>query len=114
MNNQNLLSITFEDLFKLTVELIIDDLKVQKHLHHLNLSGLDTAALHLRLYKQIFILAGFKEKDISEEITDWYFEQTKRVNTIDFVQNEQELQDLSSEILSGLLNARKELYSARK
>ncbi len=111
MNNQNTITIAFEDLFKLIIGLIVDDLKVHKHLYHLSLSGLDTTPLHLNLYRRIFILAGFKEKDISEELEDWYFEQTKRVNGVDLIQDEKVLMDLSSEILEGLLKARNELYT---
>ena len=94
MNKTHSLNIAFEDLFKLIIGLIVDDLKVHKHLHHLSLSGLDTTPLHLNLYKRIFILAGFKEKDISEELADWYFEQTKRVHGIDLVQDEEVLSAL--------------------
>lgn len=113
MNKTHSLHIAFEDLFKLIIGLIVDDLKVHKHLHHLSLSGLDTTPLHLNLYKRIFILAGFKEKDISEELADWYFEQTKRVHAIDLVQDEQVLYDLSSEILAGLLKMRNEVYAGK-
>ena len=109
-NTKHSINIAFEDLFKLLIGLIVDDLKVHKHFHHLSLSGLDTTPLHLNLYKRIFILAGFKEKDISEEIEEWYFEQTKRVNAIDLVHDEKELYDLSSEILEGLLKARNKFY----
>jgi hypothetical protein len=113
MNTKPSINIAFEDLFKLLIGLIVDDLKVHKHFHHLSLSGLDTSPLHLHLYKQIFILAGFKEADISEELADWYFEQTKRVNALDLVQDEKELSNLASEILEGLLKARNELYVKR-
>jgi|GEM_PF-4511874 len=113
MNTRNSISIAFEDLFKSLIGLIIDDLKVHRHFHHLSLSGLDTTPLHLNLYRQIFILAGFKEADISEELADWYFEQTKRVNSIDPVQDEKVLYELSSEILEGLLKAKTELYVRR-
>jgi hypothetical protein len=114
MNNKNSLNIAFEDLFKLILGLIVDDLKVQQHFYHLSLSGLDTSPLHLNLYRRIFVLAGFKEQDISEEMEDWYFQQTKRVNELNLVRDEKELYDLSSEILEGLLKARNELYSGKK
>ncbi|WP_430405837.1 hypothetical protein [Fluviicola sp.] len=110
MNTKHSITIAFEDLFKLLIGLIVDDLKVHKHFHHLSLSGLDTSPLHLNLYRQIFILSGIKEADISDELADWYFEQTKRVHSIDLVHDEKELVDLSSEILEGLLKARNELY----
>lgn len=113
MNTKNSISIAFEDLFKSLIGLIVDDLKVHRHFHHLSLSGLDTTPLHLNLYRQIFILAGFKEADISEELADWYFEQTKRVNSIDPVQDEKVLYELSSEILEGLLKAKTKLYVRR-
>lgn len=112
MNNTNLLHIAFEDLFKLTVGLIVDDLKVHKHLYHLSLSGLDTT-LQLKLYRRIFVLAGFKESDISEELEDWYFEQTQRVTTIEITPDEQALSELSAEILEGLLKIRSEVYSKK-
>lgn len=110
MNTKHSITIAFEDLFKLLIGLIVDDLKVHRHFHHLSLSGLDTSPLHLNLYRQIFILSGFKEADISDELADWYFQQTKRVNSMNPVQDEKELVDLSSEILEGLLKARNEVY----
>ncbi|MDF3029358.1 MAG: hypothetical protein K0S23_3665 [Fluviicola sp.] len=113
MNKTHSLNIAFEDLFKLIIGLIVDDLKVHRHLHHLSLSGLDTTPLHLKLHTRIFVLAGFKERDISEELEDWYFEQTKRVQSIDLVQDEEVLYDLSSEILAGLLKLRNEVYARR-
>ncbi len=112
MNNTNLLNIAFEDLFKLTLGLIVDDLKVQKHLYHLSLGGLH-ATLQLNLYRGIFILAGFKESDITEELEDWYFEQTQRVNGIEVTPDEQTLSDLAAEILEGLLKMRNEFYSRK-
>lgn len=112
MNNTNLLNIAFEDLFKLTLGLIIDDLKVQKHLYHLSLGGLN-ANLQLNLYRGIFILAGFKESDITEELEDWYFEQTQRVNALEITADEKALHDLSAEILEGLLKMRNEFYVKR-
>lgn len=109
MNKTNLLNIAFEDLFKLTVGLIVDDLKVHKHLYHLIQGGLDTT-LQLNLYRRIFVLAGFKESDITEELEDWYFEQTQRVTTIEITPDEQALSELAAEILEGLLKIRNGLY----
>jgi hypothetical protein len=109
--NTNLLNIAFEDLFKLTIGLIVDDLKVHRHLYQLSLNEREPAVLNLKLYRKIFALAGFKEKDMSEELEDWYFEQTKRVETI--VPDEQELQNLAVEILDGLLKIRSELYKGK-
>ncbi len=109
--NTNLLNIAFEDLFKLTVGLIVDDLKVHRHLYHLSLSSPDKAVLNLKLYRKIFALAGFKEQDMSEELEDWYFEQTKRVELI--APDEQELQNLAAEILEGLLKTRSEVYKGK-
>lgn len=112
MNNTNLLNIAFEDLFKLTHGLIVDDLKVQKHLYHLSLGGLHTT-LQLTLYRGVFVLAGFKESDITEELEDWYFGQTQRVNGIEITPDEQALSDLAAEILEGLLRIRNEHYSKK-
>jgi hypothetical protein len=112
MNNTNLLNIAFEDLFKLTLGLIVDDLKVQKHLYHLSLGGLHTT-LQLNLYHGIFVLVGFKESDITEELEDWYFAQTQRVNAIEITPDEQALSDLAAEILEGLLKIRNEYYSKK-
>lgn len=109
--NKNLLNIAFEDLFKLTLGLIVDDLKVHQHLYHLSATGPEPAVLNLKLYRQIFLLAGFKERDISEELEDWYFEQTKRVETIGT--DEQEIQNLAVGILEGLLKIRSELYKGK-
>lgn len=114
MNKDNSLNISFEDLFKLIVGFISDDLKVHKHFHNLSLSGLDTTPLHLNLHERIFILVGFKEMDISDEVKTWYFQQTERVYTIDTINNENKLYDLSTEILDGLLKARNKTYKRTK
>lgn len=113
MNTNNSLNISFEDLFKLLIGLLADDLKIQKHLYHLSLGGLETSHVQLDLHRRIFILAGLKESDISEELEDWYFAQTQRVNAIDLKTNEQALYDLSAEILEGLLKIRNEIYSRK-
>jgi hypothetical protein len=110
MSNKNALHIAFEDLFKLIIGLISDDLKLHKHFHHLNRGGLDTTPLNLDLSQKVFVLVGFKETDISEELEYWYFKQAQRVNTIDFMHDEKAFTDLSSEILEGLLKMRNELY----
>ena len=112
MNNK--ITITFEDLFQLIVGLIEDDLRIQKHFYHLSLSGLDTGPLQLNLYKRVFILVGYKQTEISEELEDWYFEQTNRVNDIDLLHDEATIYDLSIEILEGLLKMRNGLYIGRK
>ncbi|WP_343635837.1 hypothetical protein [Fluviicola sp.] len=113
MHTNNSLNVSFEDLFKLLIGLIADDLKVQKHLYHLSLSGLDTTPLQLELHRSIFVLAGLKESDISEELEDWYFAQTQRVNNIDLKHDEQALSGLSAEILEGLLKLRNEIYGRK-
>ncbi|TSJ46725.1 hypothetical protein [Fluviicola chungangensis] len=113
MNTDNSLNISFEDLFRLLMGLIADDLKVQRHLYHLSLSGLDTTPLQLDLHRSIFILAGFKEATISEELEEWYFEQTLRVNDAELVPDEQALTHLSAEILEGLLKRRNEVYGRK-
>lgn len=113
MNTDNSLNISFEDLFRLLMGLIADDLKVQRHLYHLSLSGLDTTPLQLDLHRSIFILAGFKEAIISEELEEWYFEQTLRVNDAELVPDAQALTHLATEILEGLLKQRNEVYGRK-
>lgn len=113
MNNDNSLNIVLEDLFNLIISLIADDLKVQKHFHNLNLSGLDTASLQLNLHYGIFRLSGFKKNDITEEFKQWYFHQTERVFNIDIANDEKAFQDLATEILDGLINLRNEMYKKR-
>lgn len=110
MSEKNSLNISFEDLFKLIIGFISDDLKVQKHYNNLILSGLDTTPLQLNLHYGIFTLVGFKV----DEIKQWYFKQTERVFNIDIINDEKVLQNLSSEILEGLLKARKKVYSQKK
>lgn len=111
MNKNNSLNIVFEDLFKLIINLISDDLKVQKHLYNLNLSGVDTNSLQLQLHDGIFLLVGFKMNEVTEEIKQWYFHQTERVFTIDISNDQQAFQNLSAEILYGLLKERKNVFS---
>lgn len=113
MGNNNTLNISFEDLFKLIIGFIADDLKVQKYHYNLSLIGLDSSPLNLNLHEGIFRLVGFKENEISEEITQWYFQQTERVFTIDITNDEKAFQHLASEILEELIKFRKETYSKR-
>lgn len=113
MSKDNSLNISFEDLFKLIIGFITDDLKVQKHYYNLSLSGLDTTSLQLNLEEGIFILVGFKENNISDDIKQWYFKQTERVFNID-TNDEKALRNLSSEILEGLLKERNNVYSQKK
>jgi hypothetical protein len=113
MSKNNSLNISFEDLFKLIVGFITDDLKVQKHYHNLSLSGLDTSPLELNLHNGIFILVGFKENNITDEIKQWYFKQTERIYNIDIINDEKALRNLSSEILEGLLKVRNKVYSQK-
>lgn len=113
MGNYNTLNISFEDLFKLIVGFIADDLKVQKYHYNLSLIGLDSSPLNLNLHEGIFRLVGFKENEISEEIKQWYFQQTERVFTIDIPNDEKAFIDLTTEILDGLIKARKKLYSQK-
>lgn len=108
MKGNNTINIVFEDLFQLILELISDDLKVQKHFYNLNLSGLDTTSLQLHLHNGIFQLVGFKKNDITEEITQWYFKQTERIFNIE--NNEKSFQYLASEILDGLVKERNKMY----
>jgi hypothetical protein len=51
--------------------------------------------------------------DITDEIKQWYFKQTERVFNIDIINNEKALQNLSSEILEGLLKARNKVFSQK-
>lgn len=113
MSNNNTLNISFEDLFKLIIGFIADDLKVQKYHYNLSLIGLESSPLNLNLHEGIFRLVGFKENDISEEIKQWYFQQTERVFTIDFINDEKAFLDLTTEILNGLIKARKNIYSQK-
>lgn len=112
MGNNNTLNISFEDLFKLIIGFIADDLKVQKYHYNLSLIGLDSSPLNLNLHEGIFRLVGFKENEISEEITQWYFQQTERVFGIDTIKDENTLNKLASEILDGLLKARKKIFKS--
>ncbi|MGV3609660.1 MAG: hypothetical protein ACO1N0_01840 [Fluviicola sp.] len=109
--NNNSLNIVFEDLFKLIVGFIADDLKMQKHFYNLSLSGLDSTPLQLNLHEGIFILVGFGKDEITEEVKQWYFQQTERGFNI--YNDEKAFQHLASEILEGLLKFRKEIYSKR-
>jgi hypothetical protein len=112
MNNINTLNISFEDLFKLIIGFIADDLKVQKHFYNLSLSGLDTTPLQLNLHEGIFQLVGFKKNEISEEVKQWYFQQSEKVFGIDTIKDEDTLNKLATEILDGLLKARKKTFKS--
>lgn len=107
MSKQNALYIGFEDYFNLVIVLIGDDLKIQRHFHFLSLSGVDATQLKLRLHETIFKLVGFKQKDLTPELEDWYFEQTEKVNSIDILQDEETLIKVSTEIFNDLVKRHK-------
>lgn len=112
--NNNSLNIVFEDLFKLIVGFIADDLKMQKHFYNLSLSGLDSTPLQLNLHEGIFILVGFRKDEITEEVKQWYFQQSEKVFGIDTFKDETALYELAGEILEGLLKARKKSFQSIK
>ena len=114
MSKINSLNISFEDLFKLIIVFISDDLKVQKHFYNLSLSGLDTTPLQLTLHEGIFQLVGFKKHEITEEVKQWYFQQSEKVFGIDTINDEKALQELAAEILEGLLVTRNKVYKLRQ
>lgn len=111
--NNNSLNIVFEDLFKLIVGFIADDLKMQKHFYNLSLGGLDSTPLQLNLHEGIFILVGFKKDEITEEVKQWYFQQSERVFNIDTFNDEIAINKLAAEILEGLLVARNKVYKSK-
>lgn len=103
MSESNIQHVGIKDFFTITVGLIAEDLKVQKHLHFLSLSGVDTSPLDLQLNHIIFKLVGFEKTDFSTRgIEEWYFKQAERAFSIDAVNDNKALLELSSEILSGL------------
>lgn len=107
MSKQNALNIGFEDYFNLVIVLIGDDLKIQRHFHFLSLSGVDVTPLKLRLHETILKLIGFKEKDLTPDLEDWYFAQTEKVNNIDILQDEEILLKVSTEIFNDLVKQQK-------
>ena len=102
MSKKNSLNISFEDYFKLLMDLLIDDLKIQRHFHFLSLSGFDSIPLKLKTHETLFRLIGFKNEGLTPDLEDWYFKQAERVFSIDVVNDNKALLELSSEILTGL------------
>lgn len=85
----------------LIVELIAHDLKICKHFHFLERSGLDTSNLGLNLHDKIFKLAGI-DKDDNEEVREWYFQMAENSIEIDVFSDEKKLLEAASEIMIGL------------
>jgi hypothetical protein len=114
MNESNIQHVGIKDFFTITVGLIAEDLKIQKHLHFLSLSGVDTSHLDLQLNQVVFKLIGFEKTDVTRGIEEWYFKQAERAFSIDVVNDNKTLLELSSEILSGLNRFRVQSVDNRK
>ena len=105
MSKHSFPHLNLKEYFDLVIGLIIDDLRIQKHLHNLGLSGLDVTPFKFELYERIFMLVGVSKKKNAQEIRDWYYDQADRVHDID-IDDEKALIELSAEIFDGLLKAR--------
>lgn len=84
------------------MNLILDDLKIQKHLHGLYHSGLDTTPLNTSIHESLFLIMGL-EKEQTERITEWYNRQAEQVYTIDVVNRGEVARKLAEDIFNGLV-----------
>ena len=81
------------------IGLIADDLKIQKHLHLLSQSGLDSSLLQLKIHDKIFALAGIEEQKIDDSLREWYFQMAEKAFALDLFHDEIKLLEVASEIL---------------
>lgn len=83
----------------LLVELIAHDLKIHKHLHFLERSGLETFHLQLSIHDKIFRLVGIDGTNIDEDLREWYYQMTEKAVEIDVFEDEQKLIEFATDIL---------------
>lgn len=101
MNEQTLQLVSIKDFLRLTAKLISKDLKLQKHLYCMELAGFEVS-FDLQLQDEIFKLIGFRKGEVENEAKEWYFEQVEKSFSIDVLQDEKKLTEISADILSGL------------
>lgn len=83
----------------LLVELIAHDMKIHRHLHFLEQSGLYVDDLRLSLDDKIFKLAGVKDTEIDEQLKVWYDEMIEKSIDIDAFRDKKKLLETAEEIL---------------
>jgi hypothetical protein len=94
--------IEHQERLLIIVELIAHDLKIHKHLHFLEKSGLDTSFLQLHLHDKIFKLAGIDETQIDDPLHEWYYQMAEKAFEIDVFRDELKLLEIATEILVAL------------
>ncbi len=98
----NLINAGEERRLQLLIKLIADDLKIQRHLHYLEQSGLDTSFLQLNIHDEIFELIGLDESIINESLRDWYHSISERAFEFDIFKEERKLLEIATDILVAL------------
>jgi hypothetical protein len=90
----------------LLVDLIAHDLKIHKHLHFLERSGLETFHLQLNIHDKIFRLAGINKTELHENLREWYYQMAEKAVETDVFEDERKLIEFSTEILVTLNHKR--------
>ena len=96
-------TIDYFDYNSAIIQLITDDLRISKLLHGLTLTGLDATHFNTSIHETVFLLIGFKKYEQTEELKDWYFNQTERIIPIELTAIDGEITKLAHEIYSGLV-----------
>lgn len=90
----------------LLVELIAHDMKIHRHLHFLEQSGLYVDDLRLSLDDKIFKLARIEDTETDEQLKVWYDNMLEKSIEIDAFRDKKKLLDTAEEILVELNNKR--------
>lgn len=97
--------INLKDRAELSVDLIVDDMKISRLLYGMSKTGMDISPFQPRICEVIFRLAliRIEEQDKLDKLKDWYYLQLKRTFTYE-ITDERRLHNVAKDILLGLLN----------
>lgn len=96
-------TIDYFDYHSAIITLIADDLRVSKLINGLTKIGLDASNFNSKIHETIFLLIGFKKYQQTDELKDWYFQQSERIFRIELTADEKDLNTLANDIYSGLV-----------
>lgn len=102
MSNSGVFQIGIDDFIELAVSLIAYDIQVHNQQYWLSDHEVYPPPIQLQLHKRILSLIGFKKEEINIELEEWYFKKAEQGISIDIINNEKALLELSAEILKEL------------
>ena len=97
-------TINYLDYQLAIINLITDDLRINKLIHGLTATGLEADVFNTSIHETVFLLIGFKKNEQTEELKEWYFNKTEKIIPIELTAIDGGINQLSQEIYSGLVD----------